>query len=60
MTIDKAIEILRDKMGLGKRYDDDDLDEANQLGFEALRLVLMERRYFKSYVVVLLPGETTE
>ena len=60
MTIDRAIEILRDPMGLGERYDDDDLDEANQLGIEALERCRHARKRTSFFVPALLPSETNE
>jgi len=60
MTIDEAIKILDDQMGLGERYDDDELDEANQLGIEALKFIKALRGNEVISSNIRLHGETKE
>lgn len=60
MKLDKAIEILGDIPGLADRYTDDELEEAERLGIEALKRTMSNRITNFPLDYSPLPGETEE
>lgn len=58
MTLDKAIEILKEDLVMLFEGDTDDLHDARQLGIEALKREQSNRGYCLSNPKRLLPGET--
>ncbi|MBA7590015.1 hypothetical protein ES708_32114 [subsurface metagenome] len=60
MTIDEAIRILNLDIESGCSTPPANLDEAEQLGIEALKRIHSYRPVLEHQIVALLPGETEE
>ena len=60
MTLDKAIETLKDATVGTESFDDPELPDAIKLGIEAMRRIKEVRRFPRTWDARALPGETEE
>ena len=60
MTLSKAIEKLSDSANRGMTTFDQDYEDAQKLGIEALKRIQSGRNPERRYVCYLLPGETED